>query len=167
MKKMGNNMNLYDINTELQLLINNVQIDEIGEVPEEFSVQLEQLKISKQEKAIHCARSIKNLSADYEAIHNEIDKLEERAERIKNIVEKIKRYISTTCLGEEFKDATAEICWRKSASVIIDDFNLLPPNFLRVVPETVAPDKTVIKLALKTQNVPGAHLEEKLNLQIK
>ena len=68
--------------------------------------------------------------------------------------------------GCKLKDARAAISWRKSEAVSCwADPQMLPPDFQRVKVEA---DLSAIKAALKDgQDVPGAELQTKQNIQIK
>jgi hypothetical protein len=63
---------------------------------------------------------------------------------------------------------TYKVGTRLSTATVIDNEALLPPAYLRTIPESTAPDKTAIGKALKAgEAVPGASLETRQNLAIK
>lgn len=159
-------MNLYEINFEIANLIAN-SVNEEGEFNKDVFNDLDQLKIEKKEKALDCARVIKNITAECDAISNEINQLSIRKKQKTVVIDSIKKYLSSTIDGEKLEDATCVISWRKSSSVIIDDETILPEKYFRIIPEEKQPDKNLIKQELKSGEIPGAHLEDKNNIQIK
>ena len=62
---------------------------------------------------------------------------------------------------------SASISFRKSEQVAIDNEADLPEEYKREI-VTIKPDKTAIKSAIKAgKGIPGAHIEECINIQIK
>ena len=61
------------------------------------------------------------------------------------------------------------ISWRASTAVVVDDQSALPEQFMKQPPTPPpTPDKLLISVALKLgENVPGARLDTRENLQIK
>ena len=93
-------------------------------------------------------------------------KLADRQRTSENKAKSLKEYLSRFVNGEKFKTPRVSISWRKSESVSVDDINSVPDKFLKY--SDPAPDKTAIKKAIKSgEDVPGAHLIEGKNIQIK
>ena len=83
------------------------------------------------------------------------------------VSESIENYLTLTIPGEQYKDSTCEIGWRKSIFVRIDDEKLIPKEYI-IIKSTLTPDKITIKEKLKSgEEISGASLAEKNNLQIK
>ena len=82
----------------------------------------------------------------------------------------MKKYL-TSCMKSVGKDkvetAKARISFRKSVQVQIEDEAALPADYVTTT-VTKSPDKTAIKKAIQGgQDVTGASLVEKRNIQIK
>ncbi len=61
----------------------------------------------------------------------------------------------------------ADISFRASEQTVIDNADAVPEEYM-TVKTTYTPNKTAIKEAIKAgKEVPGAHLEQKKNIQIK
>ena len=121
----------------------------------------------RDEKAIRIACLIKNFRADAAALKAEKLRLQKRQQAAEKTVERLVRYLEQFLEpGCKLKDARAAISWRKSeAASCWADPRMLPPCFQRVKVEA---DLTAIKAALKDgQDVPGAELQTKQNIQIK
>jgi hypothetical protein len=162
-------MNLYEINDKLSKLLQSTEFDEeTGELLPEFEEKLATLKLVKEEKVLHCARAIKNLTADADALKNEINALTARRKRTERTIEAIRNYLSSTIPGEKYSDSTAEIGWRKSVTVNVTDEAIIPHEFCRHIPERFEADKICIKNAIGSgMKINGCELVEKLNLQVK
>jgi len=91
--------------------------------------------------------------------------IESEIDRLSKIVTREKKKVSRfdNLLESSFKRS-----YRKSEAVLIENELWLPKEFLRVVPETVAPDKIAIKKALSEwKSVPWASLETRQSFSIK
>lgn len=158
-------MKLYEINAQLRAIADGAEFDEeTGEIFDEQAI--EALQIAREDKLEGIACLIKEHKAMAEALKEEKNKLYARQKAEENRVESLKRYLAN-CMadGEKFKTARAQISWRKSQSVEVQDESILPEDYLKVVTE---PNKTAIKLAIERgEEVPGATIVEKTNIQIK
>ena len=159
-------MNLYEIKSEIESLFSRV--DENGELPDDIAEQIEQLAITEQEKIENTGLYIKNLLSDADAIKNEVDRLNERRQSMAHKAERLKNYLSdylTNNNKDKFSTARIDLRFRRSEQVHIYQDADLPNTLWRVKLE---PDKATIKKLLKAgENVPGAELVERQNLQIK
>ena len=153
-------MNLYEINERILDCVD----PETGEV---IDIQmLEGLQMERDSKIENIALWIKNLLSDAEELDREKKKLADRQRISENKAKSLKEYLSRFVNGEKFKTPRVSISWRKSESVSVDDINSVPDKFLKY--SDPAPDKTAIKKAIKSgEDVPGAHLIEGKNIQIK
>lgn len=71
-------------------------------------------------------------------------------------------------VGEKMETDFVTLSWRKSEAVVVDGAPELLPEKYQRVKITVDADKTAIKAAIKAgEDVPGARLEMRQNLQIK
>lgn len=162
---------LYEINAELQEAINNMFLEatesETGEVSQETADKISELQMAREEKIDNIGAYIKNLKSDVVALKAEIDNLKERMDSKKKKAEYLENYLSEILGGEKFESPRVKISYRKSESVMIPDMELLDEAYTKTKTEVVA-DKTAIKEALKAgEEVRGAFLETKNNIQIK
>jgi len=152
-------MNIYDINRKIESCVS-----EEGEVIDEE--MLSALLMAKEEKIENVACWIKNLTAEAEAIKAEKERLAERQKQAEAKVESLKKWLAFALDGEKFTTARVAISYRKSVSVQVDE-SLLDKKYMKEK-VTYTPDKTALKKALQAgENIQGAYLEEKQNLQIK
>ena len=160
-------MTLWEIDKRISdILEAGMHIDEeTGEVflPEDLDL----LNIERDEKIEGIALYVKNLKAEAEAIHTEIDRLKGRAESKKKKAERLAQYLSSVLCGQKFETAKTSLSFRKSSVVQINNELLVPEEFMKVKTEK-KPDKTAIANRIKCgEFVPGCELVEKNNLQIK
>lgn len=114
-----------------------------------------------------CVLTVEN-EAEAEYLSPEIKRLSERKDRSLRRSERMERLIDNLMQRsglKELKTGLFKVNYRKSEAVIVTDESLLPGQFTKT---TVTADKTTIKKALKEgQEVPGAFIEKRENLQIK
>lgn len=155
-------MNLYEINNEIQNLIN----PETGEVSDYD--KLVEMNLALETKKENIALYIKNLTAEADAIKTEVDSLTEREKAKRTHIEKLTEYLSRFLEGQKFETARVKCCYRKSTVCEIDDESVLMikyPLYAKPQPPKIA--KAEIKTALKNGiEIDGARLVDKLNLQI-
>lgn len=157
-------MNLYEINEAILGCV-----DEDGEIIDFETLQ--NLTLEKSVKIENIACYIKNLKAESEALKNEIKSLTDRAKRAENKAEGLKKYLDTALNGETFVSSKAEISYRKSKSVELENgfedwakFN--EPSL--IIPQEPKPDKKAIKEWLESGGeCKYAAIVEKQNIQIK
>ena len=134
---------------------------------------MQQLSISRNEletKAVDYGYVIKAFDDEIDIIDREIERLEERKAYVKKNKERMKTIVSSAM--EEFginkiKSETLQLSFRKSESVDVFDESLVDDKFKKVKTE-ISLDKTAIKNAIKNgEDVQGAKIVEKNNLQIK
>ena len=157
-------MNLYEMNAEMQMLIDAF---EYAEDTAELEEAVKQLQMERAEKIENIALWIKNLNAEAVAIKAEEKALAERRKANENKSASLKNYLATVLDGQKFSTSKVALSFRKSESVIIEEESLLPRGFYT---ETVTfkVDKAEIKKAIKAgEQVYGAHIETKQNLQVK
>lgn len=160
-------MTLWEIDKRISdILETGMHIDEeTGEVF--LQEDLDLLNIERDEKIEGIALYVKNLKAEAEAIHTEIERLKDRAESKKKKAERLAQYLSCVLCGKKFETAKTSLCFRKSYVVQINNELLVPEEFMKIKTEK-KPDKTAIANRIKCgEFVPGCELVEKNNLQIK
>ena len=162
---------LYDIDNMVYTVLENGLIfdEETGEVLFDEE-NLSSLELERNKKLEAVALYIKSLEAEAEAMKAELKKLADRREAKERKAERLRAYISNSmqALGDtKLETAKVALSFRKSESVDVYDPVLLPEEYIKTK-VTTAPDKTAIKAAIKAgQEVAGATLEVKQNLQIK
>lgn len=162
---------LYEINNELEQAINKMFLEvdeETGEVSQETIDLISELQMQKDEKLDNIGAYIKNLMADVKAMKEEEKALKTRREIKERKIERLKDYVSGILNGEKWeKSSRVSFTFRSSKSVIIDNEDLIPNEFMKEKIER-SPDKTAIKKAIEDgQEVKGSHIEIKDNLQVK
>ena len=166
---------IYNISNDLKKIYEDLDngngIDlETGEIKPEI---MQQLSISRNEletKAVDYGYVIKAFDDEIDIIDREIERLEERKAYVKKNKERMKTIVGSAM--EEFginkiKSETLQLSFRKSESVEVFDESLVDDKFKKVKTE-ISLDKTAIKNAIKNgEDVQGAKIVEKNNLQIK
>ncbi len=159
---------LYEINGAI---LNCVEVEpgttvnmETGEVIDLEKLSL--LKMERSEKIRNIALWVKNLKADAKALKEAKDAFYIRQKAAENKAALLESYLANGLDGEKVKGTEFSIGWRKSKAVTITDEKKLPEAFLIAQPPKI--DKTAIGKSLKGgKDVPGAELEERVNIQIK
>lgn len=160
-------MKLYEIDYELEMALSGAIDPETGEIlNDELLERIEALSLAKENKIEDCLLFYKGALAEAVAIKAEEKALAERRKALENKAEWIKGYVASSLQGNPFNTTRVKASFRKSEETVIEDINLLPEIFLKYKnPEA---DKTAIKKAIKGgETIPGAHIEEKLNMSIK
>ena len=160
-------MQLYKMNERFERLIDAGELfvdTETGEVFDDKA--LDQLAIDWDTKVTNTGCFIKDMESDIVAIKSEVERLKERQKRIEKRVESLKGYLSFCLDGKKFHSPQVDISFRKSEKVIAD-VDKIPEQFKRRI-EEIKPDLVGIKKAIKAgEEVAGAFIEEKQNIQIK
>lgn len=150
-------------------LLNTID-EETGEVNAEVLERLNSMQESLLVKAQNVALVCLELRDRKEAIKREIERLQSLLKRAESGEEWLKGYLSETMSStgyERIEGVFTKISFRSSEETVIDNMDELPKEFIKEK-VTYTPDKTAIKVAIKSgQQVNGAHLEKKKNLQIK
>jgi small nuclear ribonucleoprotein (snRNP)-like protein len=159
-------MKLYDINSEMQSLMN--QTTEDGEISTETLDAIMNLTLTESEKIEGIVNYIKDLQSDAKAIKKEEETLKSRRQTKENkanfLSEYVKNYLINT-KRDRFETPKCLLSFRESESVKILDENLIPKKYLFAEYKISVAD---IRVALKNgKKVKGAILQENKNLQIK
>ena len=154
-------MKLYEIDRQIMDCIDT----ETGEIID-FD-RLNELTMERGAKIEGIALAYKNYLAEADALKAEKDTFAERETRARSQADGLKNYLARTLQGERFTTARVDIGFRRSQAIIVDcDPSSLPDNLKKVRP--AEPDKTAIKAAIKAgRSVPGCHIEERMNINIK
>ena len=161
-------MNLYQIDQQIENLIQASVDLETGEILPDASTKLDALIQDKNQKIINTAKYIKNRSAFVDAMKGEVRALSERIRseesRMSWLEDYAKHYMA---YGEKYEDPQCVVSLRRASRVEVGDINLIPDNYKREKVK-VSADKKAIAEAIKSgSTVNGAQLIETFSLQIK
>lgn len=144
--------------------------EETGEVSVDIAAAVEKAHGTFQEKAIAVATVYRHMGTYSDEIDAEIKRLQALKKHVDKEQARVRDYLAMACEmtgTESIRGVYANISFRKSESTVIDDEALLPREYV-VEKVTYSPDKAAIKAAIKAgQEVPGARIETKRNIQIK
>jgi hypothetical protein len=161
---------LYELTTEYRTalaVLDNSDLD-----PETIRDTLEGLQFPVEEKSKNVAMFVKNIEATARAIREAEGQMAQRRKRLEQKIDSITEYLKTnmeacgiTKIDSPFLTLTIK---RNPASVVVDNPDLIPAEFLRTPPVVSVPDKKLIGDRLKSGDfVPGAHLQTGTRLEIK
>ena len=161
-------MSLLSIAQEYYDIFDDMEFDENGEL-----VGLDRIDDLNHEfgtKAENTAQYIKELLYEAEAIKQEEAKLYQRRKAAENKAARLKEYL-TFCFNvvgqDRLSTPAVKISFKPSTAVEVKSVADLPDVYKRVK-TTVEADKTKIKDAIEAgEEVPGAYLVKKNNIQIK
>lgn len=157
-KKERSVLTIYEIDKAIMNCIN-----EDGEVIDIEA--MENLQMERAQKIENVGCWMKNLKADCEAIKAEEKTLRERREVMERRIESLRNYLEYALNGQKFNSPRIAISYRKSTQVSIPDPEKVPAEWYHAKYEI---SKADIKEALLAgEKVPGAFLEEKMNMQVK
>lgn len=147
-------------------------IDENGEIKSDVLAELlGEVKEAKETKVLNIACFVKNLQGDADKIDAEIRRLKARKESLVSKADSLEQYLKANLEQgtERYKDARAEISWRKSSVVNVtadpDMLAKIRPDLVRTKHEA---DKTAIKKAIESgELIIGCEIVSKQGLVIK
>ena len=161
-------MQIWEIDAEMEHLFDMADPD-TGELPEEAVQALEALQLERETKLEGWALSVKNDLAEVAAIEEAERTLAKRKKAAKNRAEQKKIFLAAKLNGEKLKTGRVSLSWRRSVGTVIDkdttwqDFD---ERFLKWKDPEIS--LSAIREAIEAgEDVPGAHLEERNNLQIR
>ena len=162
-------MKLYEIDAAIEEAMNrNVIDEETGEVIAAPDMELiVSLQMERERKLENVALFYKNAMSDVEALTNEIKAFTARKKALQTRAESAKAWLDTVLAGETINSVKVAVTYRKSKEVVVDDLYSIPEEYLRY--KEPEPNKVAIKKAIDKDGleVPGVHVEEKNNIQIK
>lgn len=161
-------MNLYDIDTQLESLID----PETGELLDIEA--FEQLQIAREQKVEGMALWYKNMVAEAEAIKKEVDALKDRQQKLQKKADRLKGYIGLVLNGEKFSTPRCAITFRATKSLDVSDADGLTEWAKKTGNEYIlrykAPEinKTIVTNMLKEGvDVPFVSISERNSVSIK
>lgn len=162
-------MKLYEIPEEYRKVLEGVQVDEeTGEILGtdalvEFAGDLNETIKNTGLYLFELDSEAQQIDAQIKRLKARKDDMKRRADTLKNLM-----LDAMTSTGlTKVSDPLVTVYLRKSTATIVDEMDILPKDLLRVKVET-SPDLVAIGKKLKAgEVVPGAHLEERQNVNIK
>ena len=157
---------LYELVGEYAKLLNNSRDyvdEETGEVDAEFDAALNAIGGAIDDKVEGCAKVIRHLDADMEALRAEEVRIAKRRKSIEGNKERLRKYVRESMqFAQRDKIKTPLFTVYLSAAkerVIIDNEDAVPDDY-RAEAKRPPPDKTAIMAAHgRGEAVPGAHIE--------
>lgn len=166
-------MNLYGLTKEYEEAYDNflASIDgETGEIDENAIAALDAADNNFCAKAIDYAGLIRALEGRQNEFEAEIARLTEIKGKIDKLIERLSKRLSEACLAAQktkIEGVHASISFIRSERVVIDDEETVPDEYKKAK-TVITTSAALIKKAIRSGiEVPGAHIEERMNLQIK
>ena len=162
---------LYELTGQYETLMGALETSEDLK-PEDFELALGQLKDNIEEKAINVGKAILSYDAEALIVKAEVLRLNLRAQRAENLADHLRRYLKSEMEGvgmlkikrPEFTISVVQ----NPPRVNVLDVALLPPEFFRIIPETLQVDKRLILEKAKLGETPlGVAIEASTRLSIK
>ncbi|WP_418945260.1 siphovirus Gp157 family protein [Parasutterella sp.] len=162
-------MKLYEIPEEYRKVLEGVQVDEeTGEIL--GTDALVEFAGDLNETIKNTGLYLFELDSEAQQIDAQIKRLKARKDGMKRRAETLKNLMldAMTSTGlKKVSDPLVTVYLRKSTATIVDNMELIPKDLLRVKVET-SPDLVAISKTIKSGiEVPGAHLEERQDVNIK
>lgn len=150
-------MNIYQIDAEIEQLLEHATDPETGEIDAAELPRLMEMVRQRADKAESIALAYKNAKAWHTTIKTEADALTERVRAAARNVERINQLLAYALNGEKLKTPLVSVWYRDTPVVEITDAEQLTDEYLRF--RDPEPDKIAIKDALQAGiDVPGARL---------
>lgn len=166
-------MSLYEIDTRIQQIIDNIMDaadSETGEVGEIDLTELHELQEARETKLENIALYIKNLTVEASAIKEEENTLAERRKRLERKSERLKGILIDAMKADGNKKISSprfEASLRNSKSTEITDMEKIPEKYINIKTERSA-DKKAIKEAIEAgEEIAGAQVIISTSVTIK
>lgn len=164
-------MNLYEL-TRQYALLRHYSTDTNSEYePGELEAELDKLQDSIEVKLANICGWVKSEQSEIDAIEAEIKILKKKRDWKQNDIDRLKKYTGHILGdGERWSNGIHSLSWRKSSRVEPTEDN---PEAKTVeqyarVKTIIEPDKVLMKEDLVCgAKIPGWHLVEEMNLQVK
>ena len=157
--------------SDIELEISNVLAvaEELTEDQQVMALEyLEELGLQEIEKVDAIGYAVRKRKAEIEFLKEEEKRIKDRRQSMEGRLEEFREYLSQIFQREgiqKIKGLKSTAYLRRVSSVEITDLNLLPSDFVETRIEFVA-RKSLIRDALKEQDIPGARMAERQSLVI-
>lgn len=164
------NITLYELATEIREVADKLaDMDLPAEV---VADTLESIALPFEQKAASVSAFVRNLEATAEQIKAAETEMAKRRKAMENRASHIREYLLAQMQRtgiSKIESPMFRIAIRNNPeSVVIDSEAQIPADYLREVPATYSPDKTLIRAALQDgYDVPGAHLARSQRVEIR
>lgn len=159
-------MNLFDIDREIEAVIQHSVDPETGEIlDDQFFDNMNALQCAREKKIENAALFIKERRALASAITGEIKALQARKKSAEREADSTERYLAAFLHSEKFTTPRVSISWRQSQSVVCD-ITKLPKKFLRFK-EPEANKAEISKVLKAGGKVKGAELVTNTSIVLK
>ena len=160
---------LYELDNQMEQAIELgfVVDEETGEVLFD-PTELDKLSEMFNAKVEACGIWLKNRIAFAEALREEERSLRKRRMQAEKQVENMKAYVLRSIVkmtDSKFETPKVKMSTRRCSCVVVDSEEMLPEDVVKKEIVTKV-DKTELRKMLKEGDVPGAHLEESINLMV-
>lgn len=164
------NITLYKAAEELQDILNSLD-PETGEIPE----SLDDARALVAQKAVNVVAYLKDTDSKADYLMAAAKELQDRAKKQEKRNEWLRQYLAfhmrqtgITHIKDESGMFEAKLEIERDQSVDVFDTEQVPDEYMRTIPETQEPNKTLIASDLKLGiDVPGARIVKKDRLTIK
>ena len=148
------------------------QLADLDLDPQTIADTLEGEQWPVQVKAQNVALVVLSLEAQEAAVKERVAALKQWRETLAQRRESLLQYLSDNLAAagiERIEGPDVRLSWRKSEAVEVEDLTRVPAQYMIAPPPPESkPDKAAIKAAIKRgEEVPGARIEVRRNLQIK
>lgn len=159
--------NLYELTGEYLQLMDML---ESGEYDEKTILDtLEGVSGEIEVKADSYAKIIRMLNGQVDMFKAEEERLNARRKTLENNIDSLKRNLEKCMIATgntKFKTDLFSFSIQKNApSIVYDDRSLVPEEYL--IPQEPKVDTAALKIALKTQDMPCAHLVQSESIRIR
>jgi len=143
--------------------------EELTEDQQELALDyLEELGVQEIEKVDAIGYAVRKRKAEIEFLKEEERRIRNRRQSMEKRLDEFREYLAQIFQREgiqKIRGLKSTAYLRKSSSVEITDLSLLPSDFVETRIDFI-PRKSLIRNALKDQDVPGARMVEKQSLVI-
>ena len=156
-------MKLYELSDSYRLINRRIEETEGDETGEDIVLKaaLDSIEDAIEVKAQAIVIMAKEWEAEAEALKEEQDRLAKRRKTLENRADGIRKYLLSQLVSAKLTKLKTKLFTMTvnpaKDSVVVDDIELLPPEFVRTKKEA---EKAAIKKALEEgQGLKGVHLE--------
>lgn len=162
--------NLFEIATAYRALAEKLHDTDLPD--EVIEDTLESASGDLVEKLTNIGFVIRNIDAEVSAMKDAEEKIAARRKSKENRIARLKAYALANMLatGKTKIESPYFVMGLRNnpESVVIDAESQIPADYMREIPASYSPDKTLIKKAIQDgYEVPGCHLTRTQSLQIK
>lgn len=163
-------MELYEVVQQIQDLLENAIDTETGEIIDvEALNQIANLEMERDDLIEQMALEAKNCDANATMLQAEANAYEARARRERNKAKWLRSYLTSVLNGDKFETLKVSIGWRKTTSVALDagvSIYDIDTSFVRMKEPELSKSEA-LRAMREGIVIPGLHLEERQNIQIK